>query len=153
MIYSLQYKPHEYVVALENINQPVNAEQRKNRIEEIKDMDYFTLRISAQNFSQELLRYKLTDANEYYKRLEYFMSGMQRDIYIKCGQDSLSCTLYHFERTFGIAPYVSVSLGFERTDSEANRVFVFLDKVFGGGKVQIGLNGKIFKKYPELKTE
>jgi len=151
--YRLQYKPVDYIIALENMDKGVTETEKNARIDEIKDLDYFTLRISADNFNQELLKYKLESEEEYYSRLQYFMDEMQKDIYIKCGNDSLPCVLYHFERTFGIAPYASFSLGFEKSANKNDRVFVFEDRIFGGGKIKIQLPARIFSEYPELKTE
>jgi hypothetical protein len=153
--YSVQYKPHDYIIALENISKPLSAKNIESRRSEIKDMDYFTLRIKSDDFKGEMLRYRIQDGDEYYSRLQYYMSAMQKDVYLKCGKDSLPCLLYHFERTFGIAPDLVFSLGFERSATKApdDRVFVFEDRIFGGGTIKINFNKEIFSDYPKLKAD
>lgn len=153
--YQLQYKPHDYIIALEHLDDSciVSEKERLQRLEEINEMDYYTLRIRVDNYTDELIRYNLKSEEQYYKRLRYCMTEMQSDIYLLQGSDSLKCQLFHFERTFGIAPYLTFSLGFEKAkDSLRDCTFLFNDNLFNGGNIKMKISSEIFKNTPKLKT-
>lgn len=154
MVYTLQYKPLPYVIALEEMNDTLFLQHLGQRETELKDMQYFTLRLEAKNNSQELLKYNLSDEEQYYERVKYFSFDMQRDIYLRDGNDSLPCLLYHFERTYGAAPYAKFVLGF--VVSKANRAvtkeFVFNDRAFNGGSIHLKISDQDIKRVPQVKT-
>lgn len=52
----------------------------------------------------------LVCANE--KKMDYLAQGMQNAIALVNGSDSLAPVFYHFERSFGLKPYMTFHLGF-----------------------------------------
>ncbi len=149
--YTVLYKPVSYVVAKEFINGGIKQEGIAKRIKDLGDMQYVTLRIKSLK-ANELMRAGIKDESEYYQRLEYFMSDIQNDIYLIEDQDTLPCILNHFERTYGIAPYNNFVLGFGKTmHKNADKIFVFEDKLFGTGKVMLRIEAKDIDGVPQLK--
>ena len=80
-----------------------------NQIQEGEKLICYELRISSEAESDIL---KISNEFSFEQRLSYFMSGLQKDLILIVGKDTLPCILYHFERNFGIAPYLSLHTGF-----------------------------------------
>jgi hypothetical protein len=154
MVYTLQYKPLEYVVALEKLQDTISKTAMEKRISELKDMQYFTLKMEAKNNYTELLKYKLQSQEEYYERVEYFSFLMQKEVYLKEGKDSIPCALFHFERNYGIAPYIKLLLGFPLSSDQAaaDKTVSFNDQVFKGGKINIRIENSNVNNIPHIKT-
>ena len=154
MVYTLQYTPLEYVIAMEKLKDTLSSEEVTKRKDELKDMQYFTLKIEAKNNNLELLRYKLESDEEYQDRVHYFSFDMQKDIYLMDGKDSIPCALYHFERNFGVAPYAKFVLGFETSQGNVieDKKFSLNDRVFNVGRINIKINKNSIKSIPKIKT-
>lgn len=153
--YTLQYKPLEYLVILEKQKDSIGRKELENRMSELKDMQYYTLKIEAKNHQRELLKYKLSSDEQYYERIRYFSFDMQRDLSLKENKDSIPCSLFHFERTYGIVPYASFVLGFLNpfpTDNNGSIYFTFYDQVFDGGKINFKLLKSDIQRVPKLIT-
>lgn len=148
--FQILYKPIDYIVAKEYLNGNLKKEDIKNRVKELSNMQYFTLRIKSKN-SNELLNANISSENEYYQRLEYFMGPMQDDIKLIENNDTIPCALHHFERTYGLAPYNNFVLAFAPSKSNnADKYFVFEDKILGTGKVTLQLKLKDINNIPNL---
>ncbi|MBS1635848.1 MAG: hypothetical protein JST26_07975 [Bacteroidetes bacterium] len=150
--YSLLYKPLDYVLAKEESSGILKKEQIEQRRNELGAMQYFTLKITAKN-AKELLRAGITSEDQYYQRLEYFMSYMQNDTYLIEGKDTLPCLLFHFERNYGLAPYNTFVLGYAGSKEKQitnDKVFVYDDKILGTGKVMMTVQAKDIEKAPNI---
>jgi hypothetical protein len=155
VIYTLQYKPLEYLIILEKQKDSISKNELEGRMDELKDMKYFTLKIEAKNNKEELLKYKLSSDEEYYERIRYFSFDMQKDIYLKNSKDSIPCSLFHFERTYGVVPYANFVLGFlnqSKSNSDGDQYFTFYDQVFDGGKINIKILKSDIQRIPKLIT-
>jgi hypothetical protein len=149
--YAVLYKPANYIVAKEFLNGGIKQPQIAERIKALGDMQYMTLRITSLKAS-ELLRAGITNENEYYERLEYFMNDIQQDIYLVEDKDTLPCVLNHFERTYGLAPFNNFVLGFHKSNNkQVDKLFVYDDQLFGTGKVMIGIKASDINQAPQLK--
>jgi len=149
--YQVLYKPVDYVLAKELSSgalQPANVEARRK---ELGNLQYLTLRIKSKE-SNELMSAGISNENEYYQRLEYFMGGIQDDIYLVEEKDTIPCTLCHFERNYGLAPYNNFVLAFAPgTHKEADKIFVYDDKLLGTGKVMLKFSSADIAGAPKLK--
>ena len=149
--FAVLYKPIEYVVAMESKNKNISKDSILKRRENLKGYQYFTFRIRSLK-DNEFLKTGMTSQNEYYERLEYFVSNAQNDIKLVEEKDTIPCALYHFERNYGISPYSSIVLSFEEKDNSntKDKVFIYEDKVLGIGKIAIKIKGSELSDLPKL---
>ncbi len=155
MNYSSLYKPHAYMCLLEAGN---HSGMNSSELEKIKSaysgMEYFTFKISTAKTQEELLRYKAAGSDEYYRRLEYYSFKAQEDFALLAGKDSLKCKLFHFERTFGLAPILTFVLGFQgERKPEQDLTLVYNDRIFSNGIIKLHYGAETLNAIPELKIK
>lgn len=152
--FSALYKPLDYVVAKELVNGALNKSRVMARKKELGSMQYLNLKIRSTH-DNELLKAGIRSENEYYQRLEYFMSYMQSDIYMIDGKDTLDCLLFHYERNFGLAPYNTFVLGFNMPSeitatTPYDKTLVYDDKVLGTGKIMLKIDKNELENMPQI---
>lgn len=152
--FSLLYKPLDYVALQENHGKAVSADSLEKIKKTLSGMQYYTFKIKARQ-SNELMANGIKEDNEYYQRLEYFMGPMQNDIELIDGKDTLACTLFHFERNYGLAPFNNFVLAFEQTDktqqnNSRDKTLLFSDQVLGTGPVRLTIKGQQIDHTPIL---
>lgn len=157
--FDLQYKPLEYIVLKDNAGTKLSAAEMKKQVSDIGDMQYFTLRISSEK-GGDLLRSDAMEMAEFSNRLAYFSSGMQKDIKLIEGNDTLSCLLFHFERSFGIDPRSTFVIGFPLAKkdrpggiSATDKIFLFDDHELGAGPVMLAIQARQISMLPTLNLE
>jgi hypothetical protein len=145
--YLLQYKPIDYVLLKENPTEP------KIKKEDVEGMQYFTLSYALTNQEKDVLRYNLSGQADYYERVNYMSYGLQQDIYLVDGKDTLPCILFNFVRAYGLSPKADVMLGFEKNKSgkTEDKLIVLVDKVFNGGIIKLKVSKKDIEKIPQVK--
>lgn len=154
--FELQYKPLNYIVLKDNSEQIFSEKEMKQRINEIDGMQYFTFRISDEK-GGDLLRNNITAVDQFSKRLAYFSNTMQKDVKLIENSDTLSCLLFHFERTYGVDPRSTFILGFplsnknEGTFSSSDKIFLFDDNELGAGPVYMTISADKINQVPLLK--
>ena len=148
--FELLYKPTEFIAINEQRTTDVNKELYHNRIEELKDLQYYTLKIETLT-GQEMMRSGITSEQEYSYRLQYFSDIAQYNMRLIDGNDTLTCALFHFERNYGVAPYNNIVLAFPKTDNLNNsKTFTFNEQVLGVGKVNIKIDKKDINNIPQV---
>ncbi|MCW3071741.1 MAG: hypothetical protein JWO44_1631 [Bacteroidetes bacterium] len=149
--FAVMYKPIDYIVSMETAGKNIAADSIRKRMNELKGFQYYTLRIKSLK-DNEFLRTGLHADNEYYERLEYFVSNAQSDIILVEGTDTIPCGMYHFERNYGISPYNNIILSFPEHDSlnAKDKIFIYDDKILGTGKVALRLSADELKELPKL---
>ena len=147
--YSIQYKPWSYI-ARQNLRDALyTVEDLKEQIGQMNELQYFTLRIGLQSERGDILESGIADMMAYQERIGYLNAHLNQDIFLLDGGDTLSCVLHHFERDFGLTPYINITLAFQIHEDEkaavlkqspyrySDKVFVFDDRVFGTGMVKL----------------
>lgn len=152
IVFTLQYKPHDYLVLKESKKVSPAPEDIIKGKKEIEDMQYFTFQVGNEAGTADGLTAGINDDSERYGRIEYFTSAIQKDFKLVEGTDTLPCLLHHFERTFGLTPYTTFVLGFEnRKRSEAtDKVFIYEDKILQTGTIKILIPASSLNKIPQL---
>lgn len=147
----LQYKPIEYVMLMETKDPNTNTVTAGKYKNELTGFQYYTLKIRS-TANNELLAAGISDEREYYQRLEYFMSAMQDDISLVEGKDTLPCTLFHYERVYGVGPYTTFVLGFpdDPKGEIKDKQFIYDDHVLGTGRIEEIINATNIKAIPKL---
>ena len=112
------------------------------------------MKVEIENTEGEFIRYGNPSAEEYSHRINYCSFQMQKDIFLVEGDDTLACGLFHFERTYDIAPYATFLLGFPLKKEKQNKdkVLVFNDRLFNKGTMRFVFKNEDIKKTPLLKT-
>lgn len=151
--FTLQYKPAKYQAVKSWMNNPNT--KFPALVQEYSGMQQFNLKIDAGG-SQEFLRTDIGSTNEFFERVDYFNGRAQEDIKLIDGNDTLTCVLYHFERSFNAAPYCTLILGFPLSKKgkvgEINdKILVFNDQVLNVGKINIGISGADINKLQSKK--
>lgn len=143
--YTIQFKPVEYILLKEN-----RANDPKEK--EIDGMQYYTLSFSLKKSDKDILRHDLREQNEYYERVNYFSYGLQNDIYLVEGTDTLKCNLFNYVRSYGLSPRADFILGFNKTGKNMiqDKLVVVEDKVFEGGIIKLKISEKDLENIPEL---
>jgi hypothetical protein len=137
--YDAQYKPVEYILLKENrhLTQDALVKQKKA----LEALDYFTLRLSNIS-SKDFLKGNVSNKYSYQEILNYYAYEMQKDIQLIEGSDTIKCALYHFERNYGLAPFRSFVLGFERISrqSDEDKILIIHNRIANQGIVKMRIN-------------
>ncbi len=148
--FAVLYKPIDYIAAIESKNRNISKDSILKRRKDLKGYQYYTFRIRSFK-DNEFFRTGMTSENEYYERLEYFVSNAQSDIKLIEGKDTIACAVYHFERNYGISPYNNIVLSFEEKDSlnTNDKVFIYDDKMLGVGKIAVKIKADGLNDLPK----
>ena len=117
------------------------------------DLVYFRLEIIANSHNGELLKKDLQSPQEYNRRVSYAAFGVQNDMSMKIGKDSLACAMCQFERSFDVAPIATFMLAFDADEEIANDnsvTVVFNDQLFNNGIIRFYWNAGEINAYPSL---
>jgi hypothetical protein len=153
IIFTLQYKPAEYVLCMEQKPQTISAKDLQKQLKELEGSDYFDFSIGLSSGQGELLKYNVSSTDEYTKRLNYFAFDMQRDLKLLDGNDTLNCTLFHFERAYDVAPYSVFLVAFPKTKNpHSEKTFIYPDKIYGKGMIKFTYTKEDLSQIPKLKA-
>lgn len=115
-------------------------------------LEYYQLRIALQSGQGDLLQFGASSTGEYYQRVEYFSFGLQNDLRLLVGADTLPCKLFHFERNYGAAPYADFMLGFEeKGGNNFDRTVICYDRVFTQSQILLIIPAENIDRVPTLK--
>src|SRR6185437_11027528 len=148
--FSLKYKPAEYVACMEESSGKANTNDVKKNAEDIDGLDYYDFKIQITSGQGELLKYQVASMSDYDSRVNYFAFGMEKDIKMIDGSDTLGCVLFHFERAYDVIPYATFLLAFPKGKSPlAERTFIYEDKVFNKGIIKFTYTTEDLSQIPK----
>lgn len=145
----LFYKPAEYIAINEQKTTEIDTALFYQRIKEIKDFQYYTLKIESLK-GTEMMRTNISSEHEYSQRLQYFSDLVQYDLLLEENNDTLTCQLFHFERNYGVAPYNNIVLGFPKPTQENAKTLVFNDQILGIGKIKLKIEKENIDNIPNI---
>lgn len=152
--YMLQYKPVEYIVAMEEKTQNLKKSTLNERVSELDGMQYYSLRLSPSSGDQDVLSQNMQSENDYLRMVNYFSFELEQDLYLVDGGDTLGCKLFHFVRDYGIGQNSDFVLGFDIPESQAKKtqrkVFVIDDHLFENGIIKLEIDANDLEEIPEL---
>lgn len=120
--------------------------------QEYAGLEYYRLRVALQSGQGDALQFEASSNEDYYRRVEYFSFGLQHDLRLLTGSDTLPCKLFHFERNYGAAPFMDFMLGFEtRPGSEFDRTLLYDDRVYSRRLVRLTIPYSNIHRIPILK--
>jgi hypothetical protein len=152
--FSAQYKPCSYIACLESAKADISDTILRRKLSELEGMEYIDLKIELEGGQGELLKHDLHSAKQYDERITYFSFGMQKDIFLVAGADTIPCGLYHFERAYDVTPYSVFLLGFATRPGsmKTDRTLVFHDNTFHKGIIKLNFSASDLSNIPKLKT-
>ncbi len=151
--FSLFYKPAAYQALMECEDYNFQADSVNKTIKQLEGMDYYTFRIESK-VTNELANAGTASQDQYSAKLQYFAGEMQNDISLVDGKDTLPCSLFHYERNFGVSAHNNFILVFEtgpQNKAANNKTLVFNDRVLGIGPLNLSIKGKNIDHIPQLK--
>ena len=107
--YEMRYIPEPVVRAHDTQKITLQGAEQK---EVITDQIHFVYKIQNNASNKDLLRKGITGEQPYFERVEYFSYYAHNDFKLVQGSDTLQCQDVHFERTFGLTPYITLNLTF-----------------------------------------
>ena len=149
--YSLMYMPTDYMVLKENRGRDLTAPVLKSLRRDYEDQEYYILEMSIDGFHDELMKYKVQSPEEYAARVDYYAFKFQQDIVMVQGEDSIPCSVYHFERNYGLSPKARFILGFYKPAPAKDRTIVCHERYLGTGPVKFTLAAADMAELPTLK--
>ncbi len=148
-LYELQYQPIEYLVVLQERSEEIKASTLKEEMEKRGDLQYFTFKMSSTKGKGILSDKDLAIEN---KEI-YLLSGLQQDIMLAEGQDTLKCVMLHFESSNNLVLYDQCVLAFEKSENpKADITFLFRTEKYTDGWVKIPIKRENINRIPRLKT-
>lgn len=145
--YALQYKPMNYVLVKES-----NSNTSDKGIADTDGMQYYTLSYSLSNSNADILKSNIGSTGEYYERVNYLSYGLQNDVYLLEGSDTLKCRLFNFVRSYGLSPRADFIMAFDESKKHSanDKLVVVEDKVYGGGIIKFKITKSDIANIPEL---
>ena len=150
IVTSLAYLPADWL-ALNEVG-PDHLEQIAATCKQYEGLQYYRLRVALNSGQGDVLQFGAGSTDEYYQRVEYFSFGLQNDLHLLAGADTLPCKLFHFERNYGAAPYIDFMLGFEeKTDNHFDRTVIYDDRVYSDSLIRLTIPAERIQQIPSLK--
>jgi hypothetical protein len=151
MKFSIRYNPADYMAMIELRTAEINDSSWKEAISHYTDLDYFKLTIEKENVQGELLKDGIRSPAEYEDRLKYYSFGFQNDIQMVSANDTLACSMCHFERSFDISPTTNFLIAFPKSaESNSDKTIIINDRVFGTGRIKFTFSSKELTNYPKV---
>lgn len=86
-------------------------------------------------------------------KTNYLLSGMQKDLFLLEGTDTLRCRMFHFEGANGVLPYDNCVLAFDKNeDTNKDRTFLYRADKLGLGWIKMVIKAADINQIPKLKT-
>lgn len=153
--FSLKFTPVDLLISNELKNGIITESQYDERKMQLGNLAYFLLKIESGE--QDLLMCNVGDEQQYVQRVNYYSLDFQQDIVAVSAGDTIPCVLYQFENSYGIAPYVNISLAFPGEFMEANKEgeveILIYDRIFLNGLMKFKYTENAFHDLPELTIE
>ena len=150
--FEIQYKPLEYIAALEARQESLSGDWVAQRRSELgEDLEYYNFRIAPAAGQQNVLMQAAQDENEYYQMIDYFSYAAKSDFYLLHGRDTAHCVLYQFVRNYELAPHLAMTMAFEHRGT-GDKTFVFDDPILRVGVVKATIEQQKINQLPKLKT-
>ncbi len=150
--YKIQYKPAEYILAIEQLQEPDAINKRTKQLE---NAAWFNVEVSREDKGIAPLRYNITSIEEYNSRYDYMLNYAAGDFtLIYNHSDTFKPISYHFETTYNLSPTETMIIGFSlpKNIRAANNDMqvVFRDRVFSGSIIKTIFEESDLSKIPKL---
>lgn len=149
-----QYKPVEYVISNEMRTNDIEKKDFDKRKKELEGLQYFDIQLSINQPNYDVTNYNVFNEQDKEKRLKYLSFGLQNDIHLVDGRDTLPCLLYHFERSYDVKPHRTFVVAFENKDNSSknqDKTIVVDTPIFGIGPIKLKFRKEDLAQIPSIK--
>jgi hypothetical protein len=152
-IFSAHYAPVEYCALKKLKEEHISSADLEKEKMEMDGLQYFNFRVELKN-SGDILKSVSGSQQDYNHLVQHLSFGMQNDMALVENADTFPCRLFHFERTYGVAPYYTFVMAFDAGGNEkhSTSTLVYFDKIFGVGTLKFEIKEESKKNIPLLKT-
>ena len=150
--FQANYLPKELMILREYGNE-ISPQEYDLRKTDFDSLQYFSLKIGAQDKQNNVLKHRLATADDYHRRIEYFVAKAQDEFYLQKGEEYVKCQLYHFERYYNSVPYDVLMLGFPNFKDPSTKekiILKYFDKVLGLGQISFEFESQQLYHIPKL---
>ena len=139
-------------MALIRAGENATAKEWKVARKESGNMQYYFVSYQLNKSNQDILKYNLSDESEYFGRSNYLSFGIDKDVYVLCGKDSLPCRLHQFTPHYGLSPKAEIVFAFDEPDSlhKYDHTLVIEDQLFSLGILRFQFDAQDLKKIPSI---
>jgi hypothetical protein len=149
----VQLRPAEYM-ALQELGIDMATKEKLDSMMNGNNQEFFLLRIGSNGNKQDALINGISTEQEYFERIGYLISNIDKDVYLVDGTDTLRCAMHHFERSYHLASYHNVLLVFDGLKQHGGKrqdqFLVYDDKLLGIGKLNIRFDQKSINNIPNI---
>lgn len=150
--FQLQYCTDEYLLLMEHKTDNIPNALIEEKKRENDSLVYFKLRISAKG-TNDVLSHQISSTDEYYSRIQFLSYELEENIALLNGNDTIFPALFHFERTYGVAPFADFIMAFHTKIKENDDFQILIDdKSFGSGLLKFTYSNNDIQNIPKLKT-
>lgn len=150
--FQLQYMPKEYLVIKDYADSimTLNENKLQQASKEYEELQYFKLRISIDDFNDEIVKYNIRNDFEYEERVKYYSFNMQHRLKLIDGKDTLPCVMYNYERTFNLTPNSNFQIAFPAGKANTPKTLILDDLYLGTGKIMIAFSQEKINSIPVI---
>jgi len=150
-IYKTLYKPVDFIISREK-TETIDRQSYLEKKNSLDGLYYFDLRIVNTTNTGDLLKSISSDYGDYDLKVKYCAYQMQYDIHLVAGTDTIPCILFHFERTFDVAPVSTFLLGFAKPVSHQydDLQLIYHDNLFNNGIIKFHFTREDIENVPNL---
>jgi hypothetical protein len=151
LVFTLQHCPVDYLVLREQDQAP-SPEVLADRRKALQGAEYYHLRIGLKNRS-DVMQYGNASPEDLIRRSDALNFAFQQSLYLLAGSDTLPCTVYQFENSYGLSPDITINLGFatEAKHAGQSRQLFIDEQLFGTGPLYIHIDEKAIQSTPLLR--
>jgi len=142
-----QYRTPEYM-AIEDVGTDrLTTEALNKTLGDKKGAHYILLQIADANKKSDPLEQGISDKEHYFLRIGHLVSGIDKDVLLVDGKDTLPCSIHHFERSYHLTHYHTVLFVFERKTEEASDdlKLIYNDHLLGLNKINFVFDKQVAK--------
>ena len=153
--YELKFVPVAQMINNDLRKKEITKKEYDSLYREYSGMEYYQLKLSIDDFNEEIIKYNLINAIQYQDRIKYVSFQMQNDINLEFEGNIVPCDLYHYERTYGVAPHAKILLGFSKEKIKEDikeRTIVFDDQLFNKGLIKYNYTSDQLENIPKIKV-
>jgi hypothetical protein len=159
--FSLQYRPVPYLALLEAGYENVTPEIIDSLEQSFAGQQQFLFHVALNDGNNDWLNSSTKRFSDYEEQIKYLSFSMQNDFKLLRNKDTVDCSMFHFERDYGIRPFGTFLIGFpckinEGTGNDTVNInnslkVIYTDSAFGDEIIEFPFLYSSINKIPTLK--
>lgn len=156
--YEVTYCPTAFMVANELRRNDITQAEYDTLSKKYEDSHYVILKIGliGADAKTNIENYGVSSNQQLEQRLYYLSFAMQNDLHLVNGADTLSPALFHYERSYDLAPHRTFMVIFPKRKQNTNNsdmTFILASSQLGTGIVKFTFEHEKLNALPNLLTK